>query len=51
MLFYEELDQYMQLYHSVVHCNSIITRSSGSTGKTLRYNGPRYIHASVVQNL
>ena len=32
-----------------VHCDSIITRSSGSTWKNLRYNGLGYIHVSVVQ--
>jgi len=34
-----------------IDCDSIITRSSGSTGKNLRYNRPRYIHATIVQNL
>ena len=27
-----------------LHCDSIITRPSGFTGKNLRYNGMRYIH-------
>jgi len=31
-----------------IHCNSIITQLSGSMEKK-RYNGPRYIHATVVQ--
>ena len=29
---------------AVLHCDSIITRLSGSTGKNPRYNGSRYIY-------
>jgi len=32
----------MTVWSMFVHCNSIITRSSGSTGKKARYNGPCY---------
>ena len=39
-----------QKFPLCLHFESIITQLSGSTGKT-RYNGPRYIHPTVVQNL
>ena len=39
------------MYSFIIHCDSIIMWSLGSTGKNLRYNGPRYIHVTVVQNL
>ena len=39
------------LFLNLVHCDSIIMRSSGSTVKNPRYNGPHYLHATVVQIL